>query len=70
MLLAEWLNALPERQYQDIAIAPFEVRFEGALFGLVVEEDVDEEDEDDGVWAEFYPDGLGFHAPWDGCYDT
>ncbi|MFE5675478.1 hypothetical protein ACFQ7B_04965 [Streptomyces erythrochromogenes] len=72
LLLAEWLDALPERQYQDITIAPFEVRFEGALFGLVVEEDVDEEDEeeDDGVWAEFYPDGLGFTAPWNGCYDT
>ncbi|MFI8451763.1 hypothetical protein [Streptomyces erythrochromogenes] len=74
LLLAEWLDALPERQYQDITIAPFEVRFEGALFGLVVEEDVDEEEddeeEDDGVWAEFYPDGLGFKAPWHGCYDT
>ncbi|MFJ6793742.1 hypothetical protein [Streptomyces sp. NPDC091268] len=73
-LLAEWLDALPERQYQDIAIAPFEVRFEGARFGLVVEEDVDaegeEDEEGDGVWAEFHPDGLGFHAPWDGCHDT
>jgi hypothetical protein len=75
-LLDEWLAALPERQYQDIAIAPFEVRFEGVLFGLVLEqdeEDEDEEDEDDdedGVWLEFHPDGLGFHAPWDGCYDT
>jgi hypothetical protein len=64
-LLAEWLDALPERQYQDIAIEPFSVQFEGALFGLVVEDH-----EDNGVWAEFYPDGLGFHAPWDGCYDT
>jgi hypothetical protein len=64
-LLAGWLDALPERQYQDIAIEPFSVQFEGALFGLVVEDH-----EDNGVWAEFYPDGLGFHAPWDGCYDT
>lgn len=68
-LLAEWLDALPERQYQDIAIAPFAVRFEGALFGLVVEED-EEDEEEDGVWAEFYPDGLGFNAPWSGQYDT
>ncbi|MEU9454564.1 hypothetical protein [Streptomyces sp. NPDC048277] len=65
LLLDEWLDALPERQYQDIAIAPFEVRFEGVLFGLVLEA----EDPAD-VWAEFYPDELGFHAPWDGCYDT
>ncbi len=31
---------------------------------------MDEEDEDDSVWAEFYPDGLGFNAPWNGYYDT
>ncbi|MEV7360097.1 hypothetical protein [Kitasatospora sp. NPDC091276] len=79
-LLADWLDALPGRAYGDIAIAPFAVRVEGSLFGLVIE--TDEEDETDGeeeeegedgeggVWAELYPDGLGFHAPWDGCYDT
>ncbi|MEU3348032.1 hypothetical protein ABZ723_24130 [Streptomyces sp. NPDC006700] len=59
----------PGAQYRGIAIAPFSVQFEGALFGLVLEED-EEDDAADGVWAEFYPDGLGFHAPWDGCYDT
>ncbi|MFG2869645.1 hypothetical protein [Streptomyces sp. NPDC048338] len=72
-LLGEWLDALPMRRYQDIAIAPFEVRFEGALFGLVLEEEDDEGDEDDGtegLSAELYPDGLGFYAPWDGSYDT
>ncbi|WP_181807710.1 hypothetical protein [Streptomyces shenzhenensis] len=63
-LLAAWLNALPERQYQDIAIEPFSVQFEGTLFGLVME------DHEDDVWAEFCPDGLGFCAPWDGYYDT
>lgn len=71
-LLSEWLDALPERQYRDIAIAPFAVRFEGALFGLVLEEE--EQDEDaggvGGVGAELHPDGLGFYPPWDGCYDT
>ncbi|MGW3076472.1 MULTISPECIES: hypothetical protein [unclassified Kitasatospora] len=41
--------------YQDIAVAPFEVRFEGALFGLVPEGD---EDEEDGVRMEFHPGGL------------
>ncbi|MEV7186570.1 hypothetical protein [Kitasatospora sp. NPDC093102] len=73
LLLEEWLDALPGRHYQDIAIAPFEVRFEGALFGLVLEEDADEEDEDEedgGVWMELYPDGLAFSFPWNGCYDT
>jgi hypothetical protein len=63
-LLGEWLDDLPERRYEDIAIAPFVVRFEGALFGLVLEE------EDDDVSAELYPDGLGFYPPWDGSYDT
>ncbi|MFD0411227.1 hypothetical protein [Kitasatospora sp. NPDC127116] len=70
LLLEQWLDALPGRHYQDIAIAPFEVRFEGALFGLVLEVDEDEEDEEDRVHLELYPDGLGFFAPWDGCYDT
>ncbi|MER6100069.1 hypothetical protein ABT154_30285 [Streptomyces sp. NPDC001728] len=70
-LLDEWLDALPERQYQDIAIAPFTVQCEGVRFGLVLEDDGAEEDgEARGVWAEFYPDGLGFSAPWDGEYDT
>ncbi|MGW2179566.1 hypothetical protein ACWCXX_15990 [Streptomyces sp. NPDC001732] len=65
-LLDEWLDALPERRYEDIAIAPFAVRSEGILFGLVPEKD----EESDVVRAEFYPDCLGFHAPWDGYYDT
>ncbi|MER7770808.1 hypothetical protein [Kitasatospora sp. NPDC096140] len=84
-LLEEWLDALPGREYGSIAIAPFEVRFDGVLFGLVIEEDdeADEHDEDgesgehdedddeaDRFTAELHPDGLGFHAPWCGCYDT
>ncbi|MGW2873317.1 MULTISPECIES: hypothetical protein [unclassified Kitasatospora] len=69
-LLEQWLDALPGRHYQDIAIAPFDVRFEGALFGLVLEVDEEEEDEEDGVWMELHPDGLAFSAPWNGCYDT
>ncbi|MEU4271067.1 hypothetical protein [Streptomyces sp. NPDC026092] len=68
-LLDAWLDALPERAYEDIAIAPFAVRFEGALFGLVLE-GREEGGEEDSVWAEFYPDGLGFSPPWDGQYDT
>ncbi|MEU3400521.1 hypothetical protein [Streptomyces filamentosus] len=66
-LLDGWLDALPGRRYESIAIAPFAVRFEGALFGLVVE---DHGEDGEGEWAEFYPDGLGFSAPWDGLYDT
>jgi hypothetical protein len=64
-ILDGWLEALPERRYGDIAIAPFSLDVEGTLFGLVLEER-------DGEisWAELYPDGLGFSAPWDGCYDT
>ncbi|MFI6156408.1 hypothetical protein ACIBCA_27395 [Kitasatospora sp. NPDC051170] len=69
-LLDGWLDELAGREYRDIVIAPFEVRFEGALFGLVVEIDEDEDEEEDGVWMELYPDGLGFQAPWDGSYDT
>ncbi|MFJ6616771.1 hypothetical protein ACIQOW_04200 [Kitasatospora sp. NPDC091335] len=74
-LLAEWLDALPGREYGDIAIAPFSVHVDGELYGLVREDyEPDEVDEEDGEGAsvhfELYPDCLGFNAPWDGCYDT
>ncbi len=67
-LLREWLDALPEREFGDIAVAPFLVLVDGCRFGLVTERHDEEATEDD--WAELYPDGLGFHAPWDGEYDT
>jgi len=63
------LAGLPEREYCDVAIRPFNITFDGVLFGLVTEyhgEDPDGEDD----WAELYPDGLGFSDPWDGEYDT
>ena len=66
--LTQLLDALPERRYTDIAIRPFEVVFDGVLFGLVVEQHDENETEDD--WAELYPDRLGFHEPWNGSYDT
>ncbi|MGW1179291.1 hypothetical protein ACWD4P_36870 [Kitasatospora sp. NPDC002543] len=73
-LLAEELDALPGREYGDIAIAPFSVHVDGELFGLVredyEEDEVEEGDEEDRVHFELYPDGLGFDAPWCGCYDT
>ncbi|MFB7365815.1 hypothetical protein [Streptomyces hydrogenans] len=67
-LLDGWLEALPGRRYESIAVAPFAVRCEGALFGLVVEAHAEDGGEPD--WVELYPDGLGFSAPWDGLYDT
>ncbi|MFF2774244.1 hypothetical protein ACFVU3_04980 [Streptomyces sp. NPDC058052] len=82
LLLDEWLDALPGRRYESIAVAPFAVRCEGALFGLVVEHHGEEDEGGDvegdgdggedgaGDWVELYPDGLGFSAPWDGTYDT
>ncbi|MDX2294175.1 MULTISPECIES: hypothetical protein [Streptomyces] len=69
-LLGTWLDALPGRRYESVAVAPFAVRCEGALFGLVVEGHSEDEDDEEGNWVELYPDGLGFSAPWDGTYDT
>ncbi|MFF9342349.1 hypothetical protein ACF1CG_21705 [Streptomyces sp. NPDC014773] len=69
-LLDGWLDALPGRRYESIAIAPFAVRFEGALFGLVVEDRGGDGEGGEREWAELHPDGLGFSAPWDGLYDT
>ncbi|MFB7940422.1 hypothetical protein [Streptomyces sp. NPDC056049] len=68
-LLDGWLDALPGRRYESIAVAPFAVRFEGVLFGLVAE-NRGEGNPDGRDWAELYPDGLGFTDPWDGTHDT
>ena len=62
------LDALPGRAYTDIAVRPFQVVFDGVVFGLIVEQHDEEELEDN--WAELYPNNLGFHEPWDGHYDT
>lgn len=64
--LTDWLETLPGRVLDDIAIKLFHVEFEGHTFGLV-----DWSEEYDGQdHAEFVPDDLGFDPPWDGCYDT
>ena len=64
--LAEWLAALPGREFGDIAVGLFQVVVDGHVFGLV-----DWSDNYDGQdHAEFLPQGLGFDPPWDGEYDT
>ncbi len=62
--LAKLLRALPRRSYTDIAIRPFQRTVDGVLFGLLVEED------EEGNWAELYPDRHCFGPPWDGTYDS
>ncbi len=54
----------PRRSYTDIAIRPFQRTVDGVLFGLLVEED------EEGSWAELYPDRHCFGPPWDGTYDS
>ncbi|MGW2544463.1 hypothetical protein ACWC5I_27200 [Kitasatospora sp. NPDC001574] len=63
------LSGLPEREYCDIAIRPFQLTNDGVVFGLVTECHAEDQDGEED-WAELYPDGLGFSAPWDGQYDT
>lgn len=62
--LDKLLAALPGRIYADIAVRPFRLAVDRVLFGLIAEDD------DEGGWAELYPDRLGFGEPWDGRYDT
>jgi hypothetical protein len=62
--LAKLLRALPRRSYTDIAIRPFQRTVDGVLFGLLIEED------EEGTWAELYPDRHCFGPPWDGSYDS
>jgi len=63
--LRRLLDGLADREYGEIAIRPFQVEHDGVVFGLI-----DESGEERGDWAELFPDGLGFHPPWDGRYDT
>ena len=64
LLLNEWIANIPGLTYGDIAIRPFQFEHDAITFGLVIE------DGHGTDWAELYPDRLGFHAPWDGSYDT
>ncbi|MFF6996145.1 hypothetical protein ACFY93_14535 [Streptomyces sp. NPDC008313] len=65
--LAKLLTGLAHPTYTDIAIRPFQLAVDGVRFGLVTEDD---ETDEDGPWAELYPDRLGFGPPWNGRYDT
>ena len=64
LLLEEWIAGIPGRTYGDIAIRPFQFEHDAITSGLIVE------DGHGTDWAELHPDRLGFHAPWDGYYDT
>lgn len=64
-------SSKPCRSRRPRSGTPFAVEVDGTLFGLVREchgEYPEGEEQDD--WAEFYPNRLGFSAPWDGLYDT
>ncbi|MFF3732085.1 hypothetical protein ACFYXM_17610 [Streptomyces sp. NPDC002476] len=65
--LATVTHALPDA-CGDIAVRPFRLTVDGALFVLVTERHEDGDGQDDR--AELLPDGLGFGAPWDGLHDT
>jgi hypothetical protein len=60
------LDPLPGRVLGDIAVRLFET-FEGGMLWALVDESGNHGTSD---WAELYPQRLGFHAPWDGYYDT
>ncbi|MGW3623796.1 hypothetical protein [Streptomyces sp. NPDC000880] len=66
--MAELLGALQERTPTDIEIRPSRLTVDGVVFGLIPACHAEFAAEDD--WAEPYPDGLSFSAPWDGQYET
>jgi hypothetical protein len=63
--LAELVQNLPDAQRRDIAVRPFQLTQDGITFGLILDSHPDY-----GDWADLLPNGLRFHAPWDGEYDT
>ncbi|MFC5005451.1 hypothetical protein ACFPIJ_47430 [Dactylosporangium cerinum] len=64
-ILATLLDQLDAPRFEDIAIQPFSLAYDGVRFGLI-----DESSADRGDWAELYPDRLGFTHPWNGAYST
>jgi hypothetical protein len=63
--LSSLLGQLEDAEFDNIAIRPFTLTYDGVTFGLI-----DESGPDRGSWAELYPDRLGFNDPWDGTYST
>jgi formate hydrogenlyase regulatory protein HycA len=63
--LSDLLATLDGVEFDDIAIQPFRLEYDGYTFGLI-----DESDPERGSWFELYPDQLGFHPPFNGDYDT
>jgi hypothetical protein len=63
--LQERVDALPGREYRDIAIRPFRVDFDDQVFGLI-----DESAELGFDYVVLHPNDWCFGPPWDGCYDT
>ena len=69
-VLSNWLAGLEAVTNCNIAIRPFRVDFDNVVFGLIDETTDDPDEGHGGPWAELYPQGLGFHEPWNGEYDT
>ena len=65
-LLDEWLQALPNRKFGDVAIKLFSLEIDCRRFGLI---DVSEP-EDDYERVDLVPNELAFFPPWEGDYDT
>jgi hypothetical protein len=63
--LQERVDALPGREYGDIAIRPFRVDFDDQVFGLI-----DESAELGFDYVVLHPNDWCFSPPWDGRYDT
>lgn len=63
--LSEMIRCLRAVSFEDIAVAPFDTKIDGTLFGLV-----DVSDPVQGVEkVELRPAGISFSAPWTGIPD-
>ena len=61
--VTEFMSALPNVQFGDIAIRLFQTVIDGHLFGLC-------RDEESENIVQLLPNDLVFYPPWDGSYDT
>lgn len=66
----EWIAALANVEFGDVAVNLFEVEVDGSEFGLVDTTWEADDDEELFVQATLVPNDLVFQEPWDGTYDT
>ena len=60
--LRNYVDALPNRKFEDVAVKQFSIKKNGLIFGLIASDETER--------VSYEPYGLAFFPPWDGTYET